>query len=685
MWLDPDQGKITSVTEITMLNTTGDTLEDIIVRLYPNHVDSLFGEPHPLPLTVDTTRVDGMITKPRSLEENTALRIPLPIALEPDDTVTLVMTATGTIEAWQDGSWLLSSFYPLLAVYEQGGWRKDAVRFAHDSYTETAFYTADITLPAALNLISTGKVQDITRHPNGTKTYHITSAPVRNFAMVVGDFEQKTRQAGSDDSITVRVSQASHSDLDTIQILRVAAEAVTAYEQQFGLYPYPELNIYLKPGSTADGWSQAGLILLTSKGTTDMTLRHITAREVAKQWWYHLVGNDIIQHPWLDEALAQYSVILYAEQAESQAIAIAHWEQEVLPHYRKAVAAGNMPVGLALAAYPNKEEYADIVLGKGAVFLQALRDEIGNAAFSNALATYYQQHRYGMATPADFQQACEAASQSNLNALFNEWLVSSSFDDSIAHMPITTTHRITESVVTMFASATPTSPAVPLRLASQVATATALAREIEQIIPMTMTTTATSTTSLSFVEPTATPTLATTPPTATPTVRSSPEARPATDERAARNITWMTIASASSTRSPEQTRKYGLVQYDAFYAVDGKLSTAWVEGAAGSGVGESLHFKLSRPITLTRIGVTAGFELDAATFTANNRVQQLTLLFSDGSEQQIIVEDRRGLQYFTITPVRTDKVSLVIDSVYRGASYDDTPLAEVELWGYGEP
>jgi hypothetical protein len=159
---------------------------------------------------------------------------------------------------------------------------------------------------------------------------------------------------------------------------------------------------------------------------------------------------------------------------------------------------------------------------------------------------------------------------------------------------------------------------------------------------------------------------------------------PAGDEPKAQDITWMTLISASSTRNPEQTSSYGLVQYDAFYAMDGKSSTAWVEGAAGHGIGESLTFKLSRPMTITRIGVTGGFELDATTYAANNRVEQLTLVFADGSEQSVTLGDERGMQYHDITPIRTDKVSLVIASVYAGTSFDDTPIAEVELWGYGE-
>ncbi|MCG4735065.1 M1 family peptidase, partial [Casaltella massiliensis] len=31
------------------------------------------------------------------------------------------------------------------------------------------------------------------------------------------------------------------------------------------------------------------------------------------QWWYSVVGNDEVNEPWLDEALTEYSTVLYFE------------------------------------------------------------------------------------------------------------------------------------------------------------------------------------------------------------------------------------------------------------------------------------------------------------------------------------------------------------------------------------
>ncbi len=39
----------------------------------------------------------------------------------------------------------------------------------------------------------------------------------------------------------------------------------------------------------------------------------LVAHEVAHQWWYQIVHNDPVNMPWLDEALAEYSVKIYSE------------------------------------------------------------------------------------------------------------------------------------------------------------------------------------------------------------------------------------------------------------------------------------------------------------------------------------------------------------------------------------
>jgi aminopeptidase N len=66
--------------------------------------------------------------------------------------------------------------------------------------------------------------------------------------------------------------------------------------------------------------------------------------------------------------------------------------------------------------------YGAIVYAKGALFFAALRDEIGDQAFFNALRNYYAENSFRIATNQDLLDAFEQASGRSLDSFYQEWL-----------------------------------------------------------------------------------------------------------------------------------------------------------------------------------------------------------------------------------------------------------------------
>lgn len=116
-------------------------------------------------------------------------------------------------------------------------------------------------------------------------------------------------------------------------------------------------------------------------------------------------------------------------------------------------------------------------------------------------------------------------------------------------------------------------------------------------------------------------------------------------------------------------------------SIDGQVETAWVEAADGPGQGEWLMLSFPTPVTVSKLGIDVGYDLTAATFAANNRLKKATLIFSNGQQIPLEFADERGVQVREIEPVETTYVQIVINEVYPGSTYDDTCLAEVEVWG----
>jgi hypothetical protein len=175
-------------------------------------------------------------------------------------------------------------------------------------------------------------------------------------------------------------------------------------------------------------------------------------------------------------------------------------------------------------------------------------------------------------------------------------------------------------------------------------------------------------------------------PMASPTSIAQADAPPPTlPAKEVINLTSLAAASASSVLAPEKTERFGVVRFDPGNILDHDPVTSWVEGVAGPGIGEQLVLGFSRPISVMRIGLDVGLDRDETIFYANNRVRSVRLIFSDGSTQSVEFRDQRGIQYVSIADVTTSSIAIVIADVYPGSKYDDTPIAEVEVWGYMGP
>jgi hypothetical protein len=161
------------------------------------------------------------------------------------------------------------------------------------------------------------------------------------------------------------------------------------------------------------------------------------------------------------------------------------------------------------------------------------------------------------------------------------------------------------------------------------------------------------------------------PPTnsATPSTGKGGSSSPTTSEPSSGPI--KITASASSIRLAVQANTYY-----ASNAMDGKRSTAWIEGAEGWGEGEWIRFDFDREINLHRILWQPGYFKSAQVWAQNNRLARVTAYFSDGSSREISFDDRMESQKTDIGSVRTRWVKFVIKSVYYGTD-PDTALSEI--------
>lgn len=114
---------------------------------------------------------------------------------------------------------------------------------------------------------------------------------------------------------------------------------------------------------------------------------------------------------------------------------------------------------------------------------------------------------------------------------------------------------------------------------------------------------------------------------------------------------------------------------------DGDLSTAWVEGLDGDGIGESITFEFDGVYSVSGLSINAGYQKSEQLYNQNGRPAVLTATFSDGTQQTLQLQDINGTQRITFsTPVETQRVTLSIGAVYSGTDYADTVISELSFY-----
>jgi hypothetical protein len=416
--VDFDALTVAGTAEIHYTNNEQEALDAIYLRLYPNADYYEEGATR-----IDAVNVDG-VAADFSLEnpERTVLKVPLPEPLEPGERTKLQIAFFVTVPqrsdrfGYDEGVMSLGHWYPMLAVYDDEGWNLDPYVALGDAfYSDIANYTLHLTVPeetvVAASGVEVGRI--LHRAPRATISY--ASAATRDFALALSrDYEMVRTQVG--DTTVTSYYWPGHEQGGQ-RALEIAAGAIEVYSDRFGPYPYAEFDVaetsFTIMGSPG-GMEFPGVIFVSSDFYEPGSLYAIesdvvVAHEVAHQWWYGVVGNNQVDEPWLDEAFATYSSIVYFEDQQDQAAAeMAYWAQAVLPYQLVRMLGADGPLQSSLLDYSDDLiTYQSLVYGKGALFLARLRELLGDEMFFALLRHHYQAHKYGLLEQDDFRRSLE--------------------------------------------------------------------------------------------------------------------------------------------------------------------------------------------------------------------------------------------------------------------------------------
>lgn len=211
-------------------------------------------------------------------------------------------------------------------------------------------------------------------------------------------------------------------------------DSIHFYESFSGPFPFKTLSVSQIPGTFGQGWP--GLLYVSTfsflsadaqrrAGLSSSSQEHFTEivpfHEAAHQWWGNVVGWSNYHDQWIDEAIANYLALLFADTRKNPDHTLRVW----LGRYReqlvvKAIHAdepasqiGALTLGTRLNSSKSPNAYDDVIYAKGSWVIHMLREMLRqpgsnpDARFRTLLNTLATKYAYRALSTQDFRREIE--------------------------------------------------------------------------------------------------------------------------------------------------------------------------------------------------------------------------------------------------------------------------------------
>ena len=438
--LDPARKVVQGRLRITLHNRSDVQLRELVFHLYMNAFadrESVFMRESRGALrgrrsrgrgsiTLASLSVDGVDVLARAEREliegdRTQLRAALPaplavgasVSIESEFTVQLppLFARSGFVD---DRFFAVAQWFPKLAKLEPSGtFASFPYHGLGEFYADFADYTLTVRAPAAFAVVASGTEVDSKRE--GAAVIRRFEAPAVHDVMFVAARHMRDTRVRME-GVELRCLAPTGYEEALAEHRKIVAAGLRRFGEAYGRYPYPTLTMVLPPRAAAGGAGMEYPTLfltagewLVSSTVPSLSGGFVTAHELAHQWFQGVIASDEVQHPVLDEGLAQWASLdlmraIYGAREGLLGLRFDRFEIERLLSQRPTP---SIAPGKAAYAY-SPGEYAASVYARAALALESVRRAHGNPRFMRALARYAAEQRFRHPTPAALVAAFDA-------------------------------------------------------------------------------------------------------------------------------------------------------------------------------------------------------------------------------------------------------------------------------------
>ncbi len=362
-------------------------------------------------------------------EDQNILSVKLKNEVFPEERVTVCIDFTLTLAnvvartGYNDHTVNIGNFYPQLCGIEDGAFYECVYYSSGDPFfSDVSDFTVNFTADQKFKVASSGKcVKEKTENGLRSATYSINNA--RSFAFVLSDkFSVATAKYDG-----VKIDYYYYNDQTPEQSVKYAEQSLKYFEETFGDYPYHTYSV-VQTEFVQGGMEYPSLVMISDE-LEPQAYGEVIVHETAHQWWQTTVGNNEIKYGFLDEGLAEYSVVLFYENHPEYGMKREEMVKTAERTYKVYCTVseklfGNTDTSMlrSLNEYKSEYEYVNIAYVKPCIMYDTLRKTVGEERFFKSLKRYYKTYSFKNATPDDLVGSFEktgAGSNGYFESFFN--------------------------------------------------------------------------------------------------------------------------------------------------------------------------------------------------------------------------------------------------------------------------
>ena len=434
--IDEDLNRVFGRQQLRYVNTTGEPLTELYFGLWPNLTDGR--------LQVSGILVDGEPTQYELVEEGLFVRVVLPYRLRPMQTAVVQSEFRLDIGHQQDafnGSLAstdtilsLMHFHPQLVPYDvASGWDL-SLPVNGIVNTDNSYYRIRLTAPETLTVMTSGSMVEEKSLGGGRSSHVFSAGPIGSFYLIAGE------EFGVHLSETVgETTVHSYATIDYWQddaqkALDVTADAVRAFNKQFGTYPFTELEVVGSStlGVQARDMELPGVVVVMfpygREGIEDSVVT-----QVSGQWFRPMVAESYQQEAWLADGLSIYATHYYFDAVAGYTAVDNLQAQWQLDWQGIEYEDDSMAMPVIPLDDLTPDEYAEAMHNHTPLFLTWLSQLVGDMTFADFLQDYYETYRWSGASTTQFVELLSTHCDCDLSSYFANVASHDPVEDVVYH------------------------------------------------------------------------------------------------------------------------------------------------------------------------------------------------------------------------------------------------------------